>query len=313
MELHASELTEANYRLREESEENKLVFKKLRESLLTLREEETDTKEIFKHDDLNLLSIAELLKKESERRKDAEWKLLENIRQLEKINKELDQFTYIVSHDLKAPLRAISSLATFLEEDLAQIMNEEAKENFGLLKNRVARMENFINGLLEYSRAAKSVNTEMVDTEQLISEIIDLLNAPEHIKIKVIENLPVLKTDKIRMEQLFSNLISNAIRYNDKEEGIIEIGCTEFEDWCQFYIRDNGPGIEKQFQEKIFELFQTLQTKDKNESTGIGLAIVKKIMEEAGGKIWVESEKNKGSRFVFTYPKLKSIEFIKTH
>lgn len=311
MELNAAELTEANNKLKEEAEENKLVFNKLRESLLTLRAEEFGSKEIFEQDDLNLLSIAELLKNESARRRDAEAKLKENLHELEKINKELDQFTYIVSHDLKAPLRAISSLATFLEEDLGNIMDVESKGNFSILKGRVERLENFINGLLEYSKAAKTANPEKVDTGTLINEIIDWLSSPEHIKIKTTGNFPVLKTDKIRIEQVLSNLISNAIKYNDKKEGIVEIGCIDFEDWSQFYVQDNGPGIEQQFHEKIFELFQTLENRDKIESTGIGLAIVKKIVEESGGKIWIESEQGKGARFVFTYPKLKSIELIK--
>jgi signal transduction histidine kinase len=311
MELNAAELTQANEKLNTEADENKLVFKKLRESLMALRAEEPGTKEIFEPDDLNLLSIAELLKNESARRKDAEAKLKEYLHDLEKINKELDQFTYIVSHDLKAPLRAISSLTTFLEEDLSHIMNEEAQENFAILKSRVVRMENFINGLLEYSKAAKSVKPEIVNTRTLINEIIGWLNLPEHIKIKKEGNFPELKTDKIRMEQVLSNLLSNAIKFNDKKEGIIEIGCVDFEDWSQFYIQDNGPGIEPQFHKKIFELFLTLENRDKVESTGIGLAIVKKIVEESGGKIWVESEPGKGCRFVFTCPKLKSIELIK--
>jgi signal transduction histidine kinase len=313
MELNSSELTELNKKLREETEENKLVFNKLRESLVMLRDEEITSKEVFEPGNLKLLSIAELLKNESRKRKEAEAKLKEYLGDLEKINKELDQFTYVVSHDLKAPLRAISSLTTFLEEDLAGTLNEESRKNFAILKNRVTRMENFINGLLEYSKAAKSTVLEMIDSRELINEIINWLGCPEHITINMSGIFPVIKTEKIKLEQVFSNLISNAIKYNDKKEGIIEIGCTDFEEWTQFYVRDNGPGIEKQFHQKIFEMFHTLENRDKVESTGIGLAIVKKIIADCEGSIWVESEPEKGSKFIFMYPKIKSKKLIKIH
>ncbi|MEP7168418.1 MAG: ATP-binding protein [Bacteroidota bacterium] len=311
MELNSAELSEANKKLKEEAEENKLVFKKLRESLMLLREEDPGSNEIFGENDLKMVSIAELLKNESTKRKEAETRLKEYLNDLEKINKELDQFTYVVSHDLKAPLRAISSLTSFLEEDLCEKLNDESKENLLLLKNRVARMENFINGLLEYSRAAKSSNVETVETGVLINEIIGWLDCPDHIKIRTQGIFPVLKTDRIKIEQVLSNLITNAIKYNNKKEGTIEIGCNDFEDWTQFYIQDNGPGIEKQFHDKIFELFHTLESRDIVESTGIGLAIVKKIIEDHGGKIWVESEPGNGTRFTFTYPKIITNELIK--
>jgi len=305
MELNSYKLTELNKKLSEEAEQNKLVFKKLHESLVTLGGEETDSAGDFEMENQKLLSIAELLKNESTKRKEAEDSLKKHLRNLENINKELDQFTYVVSHDLKAPLRAISSLTTFLEEDLSGTLNEESKKNFAILKGRVTRMENFINGLLEFSKATKSADLEMVDIRELLDEIIEWLLVPHHMKINISGNFPVLKTEKIKFEQVFANLISNAIKYNDKKEGIIEICCTDFEDWSQFYIKDNGPGIDKQFHERIFELFQTLENRDKLESTGIGLSIVKKVIEEAGGRIWVESEKGAGAKFIFIYPKIK--------
>ncbi|MEO5571266.1 MAG: ATP-binding protein [Bacteroidia bacterium] len=313
MELNSSQLTEVNNKLRDEAEENALVFKKLRESLLMLRDEENDSIEILEIEDLKLLSIAELLKNESRRRKEAESKLKEYLRDLEKINKELDQFTYVVSHDLKAPLRAISSLTTFLEEDLYSTMSEESKQNFSLLQKRVVRMENFINGLLKFSKATKSSHLEMIDSRNLVIEILEWIDLPEHVTINITGNFPILNTEKIKFEQVFANLISNAIKYNNKERGIIEIGCTDFEEWCQFYVQDNGSGIEKQFQEKIFELFQTLESRDLFENTGIGLAIVKKIIEDQGGKIWVESKPDEGAKFIFNYPKIKLIDLVKNH
>lgn len=297
---------ELNISLQKEVEENKLVFKKLRESLMILRNEEDLTKKVFEFDDLNLLSIAELLITETKKRREAEYKLKNNLNDLEKINKELDQFAYVVSHDLKAPLRAISSLTTWLEEDLAGSLTVETKNNFITLKARVERLENLINGILEYSKVAKSNLKEQVSTKKLITEIINSLDCPSKTEIKLITDFPDLQTEKIHLIQVFTNLISNAIKYNNKEIGLIEIGCDDFEEWTQFYVKDNGLGIDKKFHQKIFAIFQTLETKDNLENTGIGLAIVKKIVEEHKGKIWVESEPGRGSKFIFTWPKTKT-------
>jgi light-regulated signal transduction histidine kinase (bacteriophytochrome) len=233
--------------------------------------------------------------------------------ELEKTNKELDQFAYVVSHDLKAPLRAISSLTTWLEEDLANNLNADTKENFLTLKNRVIRMENLINGVLQYSKAAKTTNRETVDTGIMIREIIQSLECPAHIQILTGVNFPVLQTEKIKLEQVFTNLVSNAIKYNNREQGVIKISCADFEEWSQFYIEDNGPGIDKKYHQKIFEIFQTLETVSHPENTGVGLTIVKKIVEENKGKIWVESEIGKGSKFIFIWPKIMSNILINTH
>ncbi|MFI5218427.1 MAG: ATP-binding protein [Bacteroidia bacterium] len=225
---------------------------------------------------------------------------------LEKRNGELDQFAYVVAHDLKAPLRAISSLSTWIEDDLGSNISNEIKQNFETLKSRITRMENLINGILEYSKAAKTGNIEKVDSGTLVREIIQSFNCPENFEIRIGKNFPVLQTEKIKLEQVFSNLINNAIKHNARKNAVIEIGCADFEDWCQFYVKDNGHGIDPQFHQKIFVIFQTLQSRDKMESTGIGLSIVKKIVEEQGGKVWVESEPGNGARFEFIWTKHKS-------
>ena len=231
---------------------------------------------------------------------------LEHVSNLEKINRELDQFAYIVSHDLKAPLRAMSSLVSWIEEDSGEFLTKDSKENLQTIVGRIHRMENLIQGILAYSKAGKGkTEKSLVNVKALLNEILDSVSVPHHITIKNKVELADLVTEKIKLSQVFANLISNAIKYNDKSTGEIEIGCYEYDNWCQFYVQDNGPGIEKEYHEKVFMIFQTLTSRDEIESTGIGLAIVKKIVEEQNGKIWVESDGKKGSRFVFTWPAIK--------
>jgi PAS domain S-box-containing protein len=237
-------------------------------------------------------------------RKLAEVRMAEYYKYLEKANKELDKFAYVVSHDLKAPLRAISNLAVWIEEDIGDKFTEDSKSHFKMLKGRVDRMEGLINGILDYSRAdrVKTPNVQVCVAE-LISEVSEMLISEENIKLNIKSELPVIYTEKMKLQQVFSNLITNAIKHNNKSNTIIDIYCKEQGDDYIFEVVDNGPGIEKQFHDKIFVIFQTLQARDTFESTGVGLAIVKKIVDEVGGKIWVESELNVGTRFNFQWPK----------
>jgi signal transduction histidine kinase len=234
----------------------------------------------------------------------AEQKLKAYNEDLEKINKELDQFAYVVSHDLKAPLRAINNLSLWIEEDLEDKLEGDTKEQFSMLRGRVARMEGLINGILNYSRAGRlKTNPVPIDLNQFIPDLLSLLAPPEQFTIHIQENLPVLKTEKIALEQVFSNFISNAIKYNDNKNPSINIECKDAVKFWEFSVTDNGPGIEKEFHEKVFVIFQTLNARDKVESTGVGLAIVKKIVEEKGGKCWIESIPGEGASFKFTWPK----------
>ncbi|MGB0429838.1 MAG: PAS domain-containing sensor histidine kinase, partial [Bacteroidia bacterium] len=236
--------------------------------------------------------------------KESEQKLKEYTSNLEKINSELDQFAYVVSHDLKAPLRAINNLSTWIQEDLEDSMDDDIKEQFSLLRGRVLRMEGLINGILEYSRAGRiKSNNQKVNTAQLIVDLCDTLKTHDKIVYEVNEKAPNLFTEKVALEQVFSNLISNAIKYNDKEIAKIKIDFEDQVDFVQFSVKDNGAGISDKYFDKIFVIFQTLQARDQFESTGVGLAIVKKIIEDKGGKIWVESEPKSGATFYFTWPK----------
>jgi signal transduction histidine kinase len=225
---------------------------------------------------------------------------------LEKTNKELDKFASIVSHDLKAPLRAIGNLTGWIEEDAGESMSGEVKANFGMIKQRVKRMEDLINAILDYSRADRVQSEEIrFDVKNLVDETVDFIGKPENVSIEVSDELPVIVSDKIRLSQVFSNLIENGIKYNDKKEKKIKISSEENREGWTFAVQDNGPGIEKQYHDRIFVIFQTLNRRDDVESTGVGLAIVKKIIEDQGGKIWVESEPGQGAEFKFFWPRVK--------
>ncbi|GHN00798.1 PAS domain-containing sensor histidine kinase [Cytophagales bacterium WSM2-2] len=243
----------------------------------------------------------------SEEKKSLE-KLAEYANLLEKNNKELDQFAYIVSHDLKAPLRAISNLSVWLQEDLGPL-SDENKNNLELLQGRVKRLESLINGILEYSKVGREkASSETIDVFQLITEVLEMLSPPSNIKVDISLEMSTIDAPKTMLYQVFSNLVSNAIKYNDKKEGQIKVIGADCGTHYEFAIEDNGPGIEKEYHEKIFVIFQTLQSRDKFESTGIGLTIVKRIVEDRKGKVWVESEPGKGSKFIFTWPKQDSAE-----
>lgn len=234
----------------------------------------------------------------------ASEKLSEYTRKLEKKNNELDQFAYIVSHDLKAPLRAISNLAGWLEEDLGPALSGDNKNNLQLLRNRVVRMEALINGILEYSKIGRTqIEQEQVDVYALLKEVEEMLAPPASVTVKIIDPIPTVTAPRTMLLQVFANLISNAVKYNDKAEGLVQIYCTGKDQHYEFVVEDNGPGIPAESHETIFVIFHTLQSRDKFESTGIGLTIVKRILEENGGRIWVESEPGQGSKFKFLWPK----------
>lgn len=223
---------------------------------------------------------------------------------LNRVNEELNNFAYVVSHDLKAPLRAINQLAGWVAEDYASSFDQQGREQIALIGSRAKRMHEMIDGILQYSRIGRvKEDAEKVDLIELIQDVIHLIAPPDNIKVKVMTPFPIVKGEKVRFYQVFQNLIDNAIKYNDRDLGVIELSCIAQDDCWQISIEDNGPGIAKKYQEKIFHLFQTLKPKDQAESTGIGLSLIEKMVTHWGGKIWIESEQGEGSAFIFTIPK----------
>jgi signal transduction histidine kinase/HAMP domain-containing protein len=234
----------------------------------------------------------------------ANVELADTVRDLRRSNKELQEFAHVAAHDLKAPLRAIGTLADWIASDYAEKFDEPGKQQMQLLKGRVSRLAELIDGILHYSEIGKAgTGPEPLNLNELIPEIVALLDPPEHIRVTAKGELPTIVAEKTRVGQVFRNLIDNAIKYLDKAEGHIEIGCTDDGDFWRFSVSDNGPGIEKKYFQKIFQMFQTLAPRDERESTGIGLAIVKKIVELFGGGVWVESTLGEGTTFFFTLPK----------
>jgi len=223
---------------------------------------------------------------------------------LANINRQLDEFVYIVSHDLKAPLRGLMSLATFLAEELGANPPKEVTDLLNMMKSRTERMQGLIDGILHYSRMGNNRGEkESVDLKALLNSIIDLVCPPDHVTFEIADNLPVLRAEMVKLHEVFQNLILNAIKYNSKEKVLIKISCVDKEDFFEFLVTDNGNGIKPEHFEKIFGIFQTLQPRDQSESTGIGLTIVKKIVEQNGGKVIVESIYGEGSTFKVLWKK----------
>ena len=222
---------------------------------------------------------------------------------LEKNNEELKNFAHVVSHDLKSPLRSMSALISWIKEDNIDVFDDETTSNCNLLLAKIHKMDSLINGILKYSSIDKIEKVyKNVDLQQVVQEIIETIFIPEIVCIDVVNKLPIVLGDKYRYQQLFQNLISNAIKYNDKDQTIIEINFQEKESTYLFSVKDNGMGIDKKYHSKIFEVFETLGTHTDN-STGIGLSIVKKIIDLYEGKIWIESECGVGTTFFFELSK----------
>ena len=234
----------------------------------------------------------------------AESALRESAAQIEAANRELSDFAHIVSHDLKAPLRGVSQLSGWISNDYMEILDEDGQKKLDLLIGQTKHMHKLIDGILQYSRVGRVEAVERrVDLNQLVQETIELLAPPKNIRISVLNELPTIVGVRTYFEQVFQNLLSNAVNYMDKAEGFVRIGCVEEEDEWQFSIADNGPGIEEKYFDKIFQIFQTLAPRTEVESTGIGLTLVKKAVEAWGGRIWVEPKVGEGSTFFFTVPK----------
>lgn len=220
-------------------------------------------------------------------------------------NKELEQFSYVLSHDLKSPLRAIKTLIHFIKEDMEDEglkLPEEIDKNFGLIDDRVVRMEALIMSVLSYAQVGKGKESEWIDMNELIGEVVEFIEVPKNFKLMIAKDLPKIFMNRVELKQVTQNLITNAIKYNDKEEPTLSIYPGLRSKTCLIHFKDNGKGIDPIFHEKVFNLFETLKQKDSYESTGIGLPIVKKAIEQAGGKIEIKSKVGEGADFIIQFP-----------
>ena len=218
------------------------------------------------------------------------------VKSLAKSNKELEDYAAIVSHDLKSPLRSIHSLISWIKEDNDKELNEQTTQYLSMIEGKVEKMDHLIEGILTYAKIDKvDVVSEKINTQEIIQNIINIIHIPNHISVSITTNLPIIYADRFRAQQLFQNLISNAVNHNDKSIGIVEISCSEKPKHFIFSIKDNGSGIAQENQENIFKTFQSLEKSEK--SNGLGLSIVKKIVDTYNGKIWIESEIGQGTTF----------------
>lgn len=226
-------------------------------------------------------------------------KLDKNIHELQNRNAELNKFAYVVSHDLKAPIRGIHNVITWIGEDHGHELSPELKKYLMIIPQRTQRMEALINGLLDFARLNLKTLPENINANALVQEIADSI-VPRTFTLEI-DNLPDLFTERIKLEQVFANLISNAVKYTPHEAGVIQISCKAFPDFYEFSVKDNGIGIAVEYHEKIFEIFQTLREQNEQESTGVGLAIVKKIIDDQQETITVKSILGQGAEFIFTW------------
>lgn len=232
-------------------------------------------------------------------------------RALERNNRELDQFAYVASHDLKAPLRGIANLSQWIEEEIGDALNDQAREYMDLLRGRIHRMEGLIEGILSYSRIGRTTHgVEDVDSGALAREVIELLAPPDGADVTIVGEMPVVHTERLPLQQVFLNLIGNALKYAGGAEARVTVSSSaaETDGFVRFTVADNGPGIAPEYHEKIWGIFQTLQPRDKVEGTGIGLALVRKIAENKGGRAWIESEPGHGATFHVLWPRHEDTE-----
>ncbi|MDA1164710.1 MAG: ATP-binding protein [Planctomycetota bacterium] len=237
-------------------------------------------------------------------RQQAEATLRAYAADLERSNRELDDFAYVASHDLRSPLEAIKNLSKWIVEDNADLLPDTSKRHLAMMQQRAGRLESLLDDLLQYSRAGRVHGQILkVDTGELVKEIAGLLNAPESYVVSVVGEMPTLVTAHTPLEQVFRNLINNAIKHRQQDDGRVEVSCRDLGAFYEFTVSDDGPGIAAEFHQQIFKLFQTLKPRDEVEGSGMGLAIVQKIVESYDGTIQVVSVPGPGVKFQFTWPK----------
>ena len=225
--------------------------------------------------------------------------------ELKRSNKELEQFAYVASHDLRAPLKGIQMTASWVADDMAEYMTDDTRESLELLQSRAERLDKLLNSLLQYSRVrSKRHEVEAVEVADIVDEVKLLLSLSSDFSINVSGVLPRVFAERFHLQQVFQNLVENAIKHHDRETGVITLSAEDTGAYWRFSVTDDGPGIPTEFHEKVQQIFQTLVRRDEREASGMGLALVKKIIEQNGGKLTIDSPLNgRGCAMRFTWPK----------
>lgn len=236
-------------------------------------------------------------------RRDIEQQLQSKQAELVRSNRDLEQFAYVASHDLKAPLRAIEVLVQWLREDLADYDGGEVHENLTLLGQRTQRLSRLLDDLLEYSRVGRKVGSLVqVDCAAMVNDLAELVSPREGLTIEIVGRLPTFTTYSAPLEQVLRNLISNAVKHHPGPAGKVTVSCSENGDFYVFAVADDGAGIPEEYAERVFQMFQTLKPRDEVEGSGMGLAIVSRIVEWQGGRVWFEAGPNgRGTVFKFQW------------
>jgi len=228
--------------------------------------------------------------------REMERELARHVRDLERSNRELDDFAYVASHDLKAPLRDVDSLARWVREDSDEGLSDESRRHLDLLQNRIGRMERLLDDLLQYSRAGRAKHSpdDVVDLRRAAEEAV-AVTAPTDFRVGI-EGAAKLRASPVAVEQIVRNLVDNAVKHHDREDGSITVAIVEGPGGVELAVKDDGPGIPAEFHERVFRMFQTLRPRDEKEGSGMGLAIVKKLAESQGGRVSLESGADPGGR-----------------
>jgi len=289
------EISSKEYQKKEKDLQN------IQHAIINILDDSNSEKKWLQDSQRALINILEDIDAEKQKVTDAYLKI-------EAVNKELEEFAYIASHDLKAPLRVIDNASKWLEEDLQAHLTPETRENMNLLRGRVKRMEKLLDDLLAYSRIGRIQNdrfAEIIAGHLLIKDILELLAPPKNFTITISPEFATIYVHRMPLQQILMNLINNAIKHHDKKEGHIDVTVQDNDDHYTFSVKDDGPGIAPEFHEQIFKMFQTLKPRDQVEGSGMGLAIVRKNIEVFGGTLHLESAVGAGSTFIFTWPKIK--------
>ncbi|MAM34231.1 MAG: hypothetical protein CMH28_04065 [Micavibrio sp.] len=229
------------------------------------------------------------------------------IEEIKRSNKELERFAYIASHDLKAPLRGIDNLAKWITEDISETASEDTLKNLALLSGRIRRLEGLLEDILAFSRAGRIVEeSSKINLDEFIREVVAMQSLPKDFQVDIQSDLPEIISPSSPLEQIFGNLLTNAVKHHDKKSGHIDITAKDEGAYLRFCVTDDGPGIPEQYHKRVFEMFQTLKSRDKVEGSGLGMAIIKKLVETQNGTVNIISPANgeRGTSICFTWPKV---------